>query len=155
MPLSQKRGHKGSQTAKTKDRAAEAVALRVAGLSYETIAARLGYAGRSGAYEAVKALLDKREAEGVEALRKVEAERLDAIVAGHLGPAQKGNTESARVVIEASRQRARIFGFEAKRQVELEVTGLADLLASAFQDEPVDPAESDGPSAESSPSLEE
>lgn len=62
-------------------RALEAVRLRVDGLTYEDIAEALGYSGRASAYNAVRDVLERQEAEDVGTLRQVAGDRLELVIA--------------------------------------------------------------------------
>lgn len=55
----------------------EATKLRAAGLDYDEIAARVGFANRGNAYRAVERCLAAARAEPAEAVTKLELERLD------------------------------------------------------------------------------
>src|ERR1035437_476859 len=60
-------------------RRARAVELRIAGVTYEGIAAELGYANRGTVYRVVSEALKKQTVEAVEQLRSLEVERLDTL----------------------------------------------------------------------------
>ncbi|WP_327132001.1 hypothetical protein OG311_13505 [Streptomyces sp. NBC_01343] len=66
---------RGNDTAR---RDAEAAELKTQGLSYQAIADRLGYASKSGAWEAVRRALKAIVEEPAENLRQLELQRLDA-----------------------------------------------------------------------------
>lgn len=63
-----------------RERQNEALKLKVAGMSYERIAAQLGYADKSGAFRAVEAVLNRQESHAAESLRQIEDARLDVAV---------------------------------------------------------------------------
>ena len=71
--------HKPSVT--ERQRARQAVALRIEGTSYAEIAAILHYRDESGARHAVERLLARLETEAVAKLRVVESARLDEMLA--------------------------------------------------------------------------
>ena len=62
------------------ERQRRAVELRRAGLTFEAIAARLGYANGGGAHKAVMAALSRWGVGGVADLRQLEDDRLDALL---------------------------------------------------------------------------
>lgn len=71
-----------AQQAITAQRRARALALKVAGVDYETIAQQLGYASRGAAYTDIdRALLQRKRdlAEGADLAAALELERLDAM----------------------------------------------------------------------------
>lgn len=59
----------------------QALELRKAGIGYNAIAAQLGYSSRSGAHKAVMTALRKTLQEPADEVRKLELERLDALLA--------------------------------------------------------------------------
>src|SRR5664280_2646650 len=60
-------------------RRARAVELRTAGLTYDQIAVKLGYANRGTVYRVVAEALKTQTLEAVEELRGLEIERLDSL----------------------------------------------------------------------------
>jgi hypothetical protein len=74
-----------AQRAKTAERRGKAVAMRTAGLDYDTIAQRLGYASRGAAHTDITRALEANVAEttrNAEVLREAELLRLDRLQAG-------------------------------------------------------------------------
>lgn len=72
-----------AQRAATAKRRSEAVALRLTGLDYETIAQRLGYASRGAAYTDITRSLEASIAEqrrNTETMREEELRRLDQLL---------------------------------------------------------------------------
>ena len=63
-------------------RRVRAVELKAAGLTYEQIAAELGYANRGTVYRIVSEALKAQTVEGVDQLRSLEVERLDQLQLG-------------------------------------------------------------------------
>jgi hypothetical protein len=92
---------------------AEALQLRIAGASFPVIAERLGYAGPQGAYEAVKAALDRTLREPAEELRKLDQERLERMLLGLWPQATQGNQGAIDRVIKLLERRARLLGLDA------------------------------------------
>lgn len=105
-----------------RERAVEALRRRIAGETYQEIADALGYSDRSGSRRAVQRLLDRREAESVDELRAVHGARLEALVATYFGPATKGDTDAAMVVLRAHDRLAKLFGTNMPDRVEVGAT---------------------------------
>jgi len=119
-------------------RAQQAVELKIQGHSYEEIAKELGYAGRQGAFEAVKSLLKKSTAEKVGELRKISNARIEAIIAAHMPLATrsgselvvcldgkerrrktKPNVNSADIVLKAIREHRALNGLDMPAQLHV------------------------------------
>lgn len=76
-----KRSPKGARerTITTAERDAQAARLRAQHLTYDDIAAQLGYSSRGHAYQAVQRALIAAVREPAEELRQIELDRLDAL----------------------------------------------------------------------------
>ena len=109
-----------------RERAVAALNLRRDGLPYREIAARLAYADESGARKAVSRLLDRVEAEGVAELRRLESERLDALMAGHWSAAIAGDTDAARIVLGVIDRRTKLLGLNAPTAVSVGVEPIGE-----------------------------
>ncbi|WP_341267048.1 hypothetical protein [Gordonia malaquae] len=109
-----------------RERAVAALNLRRDGLPYREIAARLNYADESGARKAVSRLLDRVEAEGVAELRRLESERLDALMAGHWSAAIAGDTDAARIVLGVIDRRTKLLGLNAPTAVSVGVEPVSE-----------------------------
>ncbi|MGI8416687.1 MAG: hypothetical protein ACR2P2_10900 [Nakamurella sp.] len=70
-------------TLQTVEKHADAIRLRISGLSYQAIAGRLGYANRSAAFKAVEAGRREILTEPAEELVALELERLDALMVAY------------------------------------------------------------------------
>ena len=106
----------------------EVIRLRTLGLSFQMIADRVGYAGRSGAKEAYSQAIKMWGGEAVEELRVIENERLDHLwrtVMGQLETAQKQQEDPSTIMqivnsaLNISKRRSALYGVDAPRQVEL------------------------------------
>lgn len=111
-----------AQQAKTAQRRAQAIALRLAGLDFDTIAERLDYASRGAAtkdfWRAVEAnRLEEKQA--VDNLREVEGARLDRLQAAVWSKAVKGDLKAVETVIKLIAQRSRLFGLDAPVRAEI------------------------------------
>lgn len=90
------------QLAEKRRRAAD---LRLGGASYERIAEALGYAGPSGAYQAVQAALGEPRAESTAELLRLELERLDQLQASLWPAARKGDQGAVDRVLRVMHHR--------------------------------------------------
>ena len=92
--------------------------LRKTGISYDAIAATLGYKGRSGAYKAVITALRDITREPAEELRSLELERLDAMLSGIWEKATTGDTWAIDRAIRLMERRAALLGLDAPQKRE-------------------------------------
>lgn len=104
------------QTAQKQQRA---LRLRNLGVSYEAIADELGYAGKSGAWKAVKAALDRAVIEPAREQRILQSERLDLMVSRCLQAVLSGDLEQVRNVLAIEKRRADLWGLDAPKNVEV------------------------------------
>ncbi|MFD5451213.1 hypothetical protein [Streptomyces sp. NPDC127100] len=128
-----------AQRAATAKRRSQAIALRLAGMDYQTIAERLDYADRGAASKDIcRALEANLEAESVAAatLRELEVQRLDRMQAAAWAKAAKGDLKAIETVLKVIDRRARLLGLD--RPARTEITG-AD--GGPLQVEAVDLAE--------------
>jgi hypothetical protein len=91
----------------------KALELRKAGKSYDEIAKELGYRSKSGAHNAVMSALKKTLQEPANELRKLEVERLDAMLAD-LWESKKENTDRILRIME---RRAKLLGLDAPTKI--------------------------------------
>lgn len=94
------------------ERQAAAMNLRKCGVPYDRIAAELGYASASGAYEAVKAGLMKTLREPADELRQLELDRLDAMLEAISENVMAGDLDSIAAALRISERRARLLGLD-------------------------------------------
>lgn len=119
----------------------EAIELRKAGATLEAIAQRLGWNSRQAVHEAIKDRLAQVRHAGVEELRALTAERLDAMLIAVYPDATRGNLKAIEVVLKIEAQRARLFGLDAPVRTEvtgigggpIEVSDISDLVARIFE----------------------
>lgn len=86
------------------ERRTKAVELVGAGMSYDEVAAELGYANRSGAWKAVQASLKAVQAETVDEYRALSLDRLEALLAQVWDKAMAGDVNAvaaARRIVDA------------------------------------------------------
>ena len=98
------------------DRQRQALELRAAGHSFESIAQTIGYSGPSGAYKAVVSALDKTLQEPAENLRQLELERLDAMLTAIWPQALKGYLGAIDRVLKIIERRSKLLGLENVEQ---------------------------------------
>ena len=91
-------------------RKARAVELAIDGASYAAIAAEVGYSHRGNAYKAVHKALAERITAGVDELRRLELDRLDALQAAVWDKALAGDSAAVTTVLRIVEQRARLLG---------------------------------------------
>jgi len=93
-------------------RRVRAVELRTAGLTYDQIAAKLGYANRGTVYHVVADALGAQTVEAVDQLRSLEVERLDMLQLAMWHGAMEGDVPSAIAAIRCIMSRCRLLGLE-------------------------------------------
>lgn len=111
-----------AQRAATAARRTQAINLRLAGVDYETIAAKLGYSSRSSAWIDIDRALKANKAEedtAKETLREVESLRLDRLQAAVWSAATKGDTRAVDSALKIIAQRAKLLGLDAEVNVNI------------------------------------
>lgn len=98
---------------KAVERQLKALELRKAGVTYVRIAEALGYANPMGAWKAVNAALKKTLQEPSDDLRKIEVERLDAMLFALYPSAMKGMQGAVDRVLKIMERRAKLLGLDA------------------------------------------
>ena len=93
-------------------RRVRAVELRTAGLTYDQIAAELGYANRGTVYHVVSGALEAQTVAAVDQLRSLEVERLDMLQLAMWQGAMEGDVPSAIAAIRCIMSRCRLLGLE-------------------------------------------
>jgi len=121
-PLKKPRRRPGESKTSTrrleaKQRAAEAMTLRIAGASYQVIADRLGFADPSGAQKAIERAMKETIQEPADELRRVELERLDAMFLGLFPHARQGSPNHVEKAIKVMDHRAKLLGLYAPAKV--------------------------------------
>lgn len=97
----------------------EAVKLRLTGLSLAEIAERLGYASAGGAHHAINHALKKTLQEPADTLRKLECERLDALLLGLWPAAVAGDRRAVETILNLMSRRARLLGLDMPTTVAM------------------------------------
>jgi hypothetical protein len=123
----------------------EVVKLRRGGLTWDSIAERMGYAYPAAAHAAYKRAAARVVHEDVEAIRAIETDRLDVIQSAVWGKALSGEINAVQTVLKIMERRSKLLGLDSpiKQQVEVttydgdtidrEVARLIDLLNSSPQ----------------------
>jgi hypothetical protein len=110
-----------SQELQAVDKQAQALRLRLAGISYADIAQQVGYKSASGALQAVKSALKKTLREPANELRTVELARLDEAQSAIWAKVLNGNERAIETFLRISRRRSELLGLNAP--VDLKVSG--------------------------------
>lgn len=111
-----------AQRAKTAERRGRAIALRLAGLEYQAIADRLGYASRQAARVDVERALQANLAEEsrqADLLRQVELQRLDRLQAAAWPAAAGGDLRAIDTVLKVIDRRCKLLGLDAPIRAEV------------------------------------
>ena len=123
VPLRGKRTTTDGRRNPSKDqqlrRESEALALRIAGATFDEVAHALKLYGRSDAHKLVTRALSRHQAEQVDEMRLVEGARLDRMTRAVWAAAVQGDVEAVRAVIRISERRARLFGLDAPQRVNI------------------------------------
>lgn len=110
-----------AQKAATAARRTQAIALRLAGADWTTIATALQYADRGAACKDVTRALEKYVAEqrvGLAELRELEVQRLDRLQRGLWSEAVSGNPKAIDAVLRIIDRRAKLLGLDAPVKVQ-------------------------------------
>jgi hypothetical protein len=110
-----------SQTRRVKahDRHLAALELRKAGATYQMIADQLGYASTRGAHKAVASALKATLREPADAVRILEAERLDAAQLALWKRCVGGDEKAIARLLSIMDRRAKLLGLDAPSRREL------------------------------------
>lgn len=122
-----------SVTTAERQRAQQALELRMSGQTWAAVAAALQYADESGARKAANALLDRTDFELADEYRDTEGARLERLLLAVWPAALAGDlqaVEGARKLIES---RVRLYGLAAPSRVEVR----AGITAKEFATEAV------------------
>ena len=118
-----------AKQAATAERRSKAVAMRLAGMDYETIAQRLGYYNRGAAYNDITAALEANVAEqnrNADVLRQEELQRLDRLQAGVWQAAAAGDPRSVDTALRIVDRRCKLLGLDAPQRHEVVTLDLVE-----------------------------
>lgn len=110
------------------DRHLQALELRKAGATYQMIADQLGYASPKGAHKAVRSAMRETLREPAEAVRELEALRLDAALLAIWRRVTKGDDKAIDRLLGIMKRRMELFGLAAPRRQEF--SGLIATLSA-------------------------
>jgi hypothetical protein len=99
----------------------KALGYRRAGMSYTEIARRVGYRDRRSAQRAVVAELEAQPGDDVQVVRKMEVERLDALLLSLWTKAIRGDGWSTDRVLRIMERRSRLLGLDEPMKQQIEV----------------------------------
>lgn len=122
-----------AQRAATAERRAKAVALRLAGLDFQTIADKLHYADRAAAHKDITRAMEANVAEmnrNADVLRQEELDRLMRLQLGVWPAATAGDPKAVQVALGIIDRRCKLLGLDAP--VRHEVVTL-DAIDNAIQ----------------------
>ncbi len=104
--------------------------LRLAGVTYEQIAQRLGYGGPSGAHKAVSTWLRRTRTEPSDELIRIETARIDRLWRGLWERAAGGDLQAADRALRLMERRSKLLGLDSPTKVDArtENVGLIELL---------------------------
>jgi hypothetical protein len=134
-------------TINKRERAIQALELRKAGISYEMIAQRLGYANRTSAYRAVSTVLDNSEKEASSDLREMELRRLDDLFLSIYKKARDGDYAAIDRCLKIMERRAKIAGLDAPEKAQSDVRQVIKVVyedvqyAEQFEEQPTQDAQ--------------
>lgn len=101
-----------------------ALRMREQGLSYDEIAKQLKYAGKAGAYQAVKRRLTELRAQCMEAaedVRALELSRLDRMLSALTKKAEAGDVQAVDRVLRIMERRTAYEGLDVPKQLHVEL----------------------------------
>lgn len=89
-----------------------ALAMALAGASYDEIARELGYVNRAGAWKLLDALLKARTDEDLHEYRTLELARLDRLQRAFWDAALAGDHKAAHLVLKVIQARCKVLGLD-------------------------------------------
>jgi hypothetical protein len=136
-------GASRAKRAEVAERRRNAIQMVLAGLDYETIADRLGYASRGAAHTDIDRALTanladlKKEAAG---LRELQARRYHRLLAAVWGAALKGDLKAVETAARLVDRVVKLYGLAEPDRIGLDVTGqiTADDLMDIIRNAPTD-----------------
>jgi len=112
----------GKRAEEAREKEAKALELRRAGVTYDVIAAQVGWADAATANKAVRRAIARSMQDDVEAVREIELDRLDRLERSVWANALQGDLGSVRAVLNIMERRAKMLGIDAPAKVSAEVT---------------------------------
>jgi hypothetical protein len=127
-----------AQRTKTAERRSQAVQLRIAGASWETIAKTCGYASRGAASTDVTRAMEAATAEATrnaDVLRHLEITRLDRLQQAVWAEAIKGDDDKIRTVLGIIDRRCKLLGLSAPQRLEVVSLGAIEAEIARLEEE--------------------
>jgi len=122
-------------TIAAKERAAEALRLRVQGHSFAAIAELAGYKSRQAAYDATRRAIREILREPVEELIELDIARLDELWRAQYPAAVAGDVVALNACLRILERRAKLLGLDAKEaQEQVATPAQTVMLVPFFQD---------------------
>jgi hypothetical protein len=106
----------------------QALAMRIAGASFDEIADALGYADRGGAHKAIMAAIERTLPESAAQVRKLELKRLDRLWLAVWDAATKGDLQAVDACLRIMKRRADFEGLDKAKKHDLQHSGGARLV---------------------------
>lgn len=116
------RSHGKVRQPNERQRALAALDLYIAGNSYAEIGRRLGYRDHSGPHRAISRLLDRRETEGVDMLRRVHGARLTELLRAVWPRAVSGDLDAVKSALSILSDIAKLHGLNAPERVNVGIS---------------------------------
>ncbi|MFJ5814983.1 hypothetical protein ACIQGT_13945 [Streptomyces sp. NPDC093108] len=137
-----------AKRAQVAERRAKAIQMVLAGLDYETIADRLGYASRGAAHTDVSRALAANLADlGEEAgtLREVQARRYHRLLTAVWPKALKGDLKAVEAAARLTDRVVKLYGLAEPDRVDVDVVGqvTAEDLMEIIRNTPADDSDGD------------
>lgn len=101
------------------ERTIEAIEMRKRGLTWSSIAKKLGWADPTGPRKAVRIYLENQLNEGIIEMRAIENERLDALLEALWDRAVAGELDVVDRVLRIAQRRATLNGLDAPVKVDV------------------------------------
>lgn len=104
-----------------RERESRAMDMRKAGATYDQIGERLGIS-KVGAFKAVKRVLErtaKTTTEAADDVRRIELERIDAMLLGLWKAATNGDARAVDSSMRLSKRRSELLGLDAPQRIEM------------------------------------
>lgn len=104
------------------ERRSKMIDMRVAGISFDVIALKLGYSSRSAASKDFTRAMERnlaKERTSIEILIETEVRRLDQMLVSLQRGVEMGNTKSIDTALRVAERRAKLLGLDKASKVEI------------------------------------
>lgn len=110
---------RGSREVQVREKERRAIALKLAGASYQSIAQQLGYASATGAWKAVQRGMKKSLQEGAGELRRIHYGRLEHMLMLLWPDVNRKDLPSMHTALSIMDRMERLFGLNAAERIEV------------------------------------